>query len=233
MKYSCVVIDDEPAPREILEKHITKHPALNLLKSFDESPKALNYLRKNRADIIFVDIEMPGLTGIQLIESLNAEEYNFIFITAYSEHSLKAIELGAAHYLMKPPSYEKFSEAVKRVLKKLEHTSKETVVLQDGKKQISVLIEDIDWIESENYYIIIYGRRFKDGCFRVRISLYKLIGLLPQDRFFRINQSVIVGLHYIEKLRNREVTLRNGKKFTISDTYKSIKGFMENRLKMQ
>ena len=231
--YNCVVIDDEPGPREILEKHIARHPALSLLKSFDEAPKALNYLRKHRPDIIFLDIEMPGLTGMELIKSLNTEGLNFIFITAHPQFAIEAFELEASDYLMKPVSPDRFNKSVKKALRRLESSKAETVMLNVGKAQMRVSIENIDWVESQNYYITIYGRKFAEGFLTVRMSLYKLAELLPQDRFFRINQSVIVSLHYIEKLRNREVKLQNGRKFMISDTCKWVTGYIENRLKMQ
>ncbi|MDT4844702.1 Transcriptional regulatory protein BtsR [compost metagenome] len=231
--YNCVIIDDEPAPREILEKHIVLHPALILVKSFDEAPKALNYLRKNRPDIIFLDIEMPRLSGLELINSLDTEGLNFIFVTAHLQFATDAFDLDSVDYLRKPVSFERFSKSVKKALRRLESSKAETLMLNVGKAQIKVSIENIDWVESENYCITIYGRKFAEGRLTLRMPLYKLAELLPHDRFFRINQSVIVSLHYIEKLRNKEVKLRNGNKFMISDTYKWITGYIENRLKMQ
>lgn len=231
--YNCVIIDDEPAPREILAKHIARHPALTLLQSFDEAPKALNYLRKNRPDIIFLDIEMPGLTGIQLIESLNIETLNFIFVTAHPQFALEAFDLDAADYISKPISYERFTKSIKKVQKKLEYKKVETVNLNAGKEYIQIEIEWIDWIEAENYYVHIHGRRFSEGRLTMRIALYKLEKLLPAERFFKISRSVIVNLHYIKRIRNNEITLKNEKKLTVTRSHKYITGLIENKLRLQ
>lgn len=232
MRYSCVVIDDEPGSREVLEKHIARHPNLFLKMSFEESPKALNYLKEHSVDIIFVDIEMPAITGVQLMERLGPEGYNFIFVTAHPQFALKAFDLGAIHYLQKPAFYNQFSNAVDRAIKQLQTSKQETIVLKEGRTKIQIPIKDIDWVISENYYIRIYRSRFIDKELLIRMPLYKLAELLPQDRFFRINQSIIVSLNYIEKLRNREVILRNGKKIQISQKYKEVKTLIETRLKM-
>jgi len=231
--YNCVVIDDEPAPREILAKHIARHSALSLLKSFDDAQKALSYLRKNKADIVFLDIEMPQLSGIQLIENLDTEGMLFIFVTAHPQFAVDAFALDAVDYLSKPVSYERFTQAVKKALKRLEYMKEETLVLSVGKEHLQIDLNKIDWIMAENYYVNIHGHKFAAGPLIVRLPLYKLEKLLPQGKFFKISRSVIVGLHYIKKIRNNEVILRNGERFTVSRSYKYITGVIENKLLLQ
>ncbi len=231
--FSCVVIDDEPAPREILAKHIGRHQALSLIKSFDEAPKALNYLRKNRPDIIFLDIDMPGLSGLELINSIETEGLNFIFVTAHPQFATDAFDLDAVDYLSKPVSFERFTKSVKKALRRLESRMEEIIMLDIGKEKQQISLEQIDWIEADNYYLDIYGHKFTDGKMTVRIPLYKIEKLLPQDRFFKINRSVIVNLKYIKAVRNNEVTLRNGKKFTVSRSYKSVISAIEQKLILQ
>lgn len=231
--YNCVVIDDEPAPREILAKHITRHPVLNLIKSFDEAPKALNYLRKNKPDIIFLDIEMPGLTGLELINSLDTEGISFIFVTAHPQFAMDAFDLDAVDYLSKPVSFERFSKSVKKALRRLASRNEGTIVLETGKEKQQISLEQIDWIEADNYYLDIYGHKFAEGKITVRLPLYKMEKLLPQERFSKISRSVIVSLKYIKSIRNNEVTLRNGKKFTVSRSYKSVISTIEQKLILQ
>lgn len=231
--FSCVVIDDEPAPREILKKHIANHSALKLLKSFDEAPKALNYLRKNKPDIIFLDIDMPGLTGLELINSLDAEGLNFIFVTAHPQFAANAFDLDAVDYLSKPVSFERFSKSVKKALRRLESRKEETIILEAGKEKQQLSLDQIDWIEADNYYLDIYGHKFKEGKITVRIPLYKIEKLLPKDYFFKINRSVVVNLKYIKTIRNNELTLQNGKKLIISRSYKSVITIIEHKLILQ
>lgn len=231
--YNCVVIDDEPAPREILAKHIAKHSALTLLDSFDEAPKALNYLKKNKPDIIFLDIDMPELTGIQLIESLNTEGLVLIFVTAHPQFANEAFELDAVDYLNKPVSYERFAKSVKKALRNLENKKLETVTLQMGKEHIQIDLDAIDWVQAENYYINIHGRKFINGHLTLRLPLYKLDKLLPKDTFFKLSRSLIVSLRYIKIIRNNEVTLRNGKKLVVSRSYKYITEEIKDKLRLQ
>lgn len=231
--YNCVIIDDEPAPREILAKYIVRHPSLNLLESFDEAPKALNYLRKNKPDIIFLDIEMPEITGIQLIERLDIPSLHYIFVTAHSKYATKSYDMDVVAFLTKPPSYEKFTKSVNKVLKALNYFSDETLVLTIGKKHIQIPKEHIDWIQADNFYVKLFGRKFREEYIMLRMRLHQLEELLPNDHFLKLNRSVIVNTQYIESIRNNEVTLRNGKKINISKSYKWVKGLIETRLKMQ
>ena len=115
-------------------------------------------------------------------------------------------------------------------MRNLEYKQDETIILQAGKDHIQIDVDRIDWIRAENYYVNIYGRGFKKGYLMLRLPLYKLEKLLPQDKFFKINRSVIVSLQYIKKIRNNEITLQNGEKFIISRSYKYISTTIGNKL---
>jgi len=230
--YNCVIIDDEPAPREILAKHIARHPSLNLFESFDEAKKALNYLRRNKPDIIFLDIEMPDITGIQLVERLGIPGTHFIFVTAYPQYAHESYNLDVIAYLTKPPSYEKFTKSVDKVIKAINYLNEEMLTLDIGKKSIRIPKEHIDWIEADNYYVKIFGR-FGEEYLTLRVRLHQMEELLPLPDFLKLNRSVLVRLHYIKSIRNSEVTLRNDKKIILSKSCKWVKDIIENRLKMQ
>ncbi len=231
--YNCVVIDDEPAPREILAKYIARHSDLNLLKSFDDAQKALSFLRKNKADIVFLDIEMPNLTGIQLVKRLNIPSIHYIFVTAHNKYAYQSYDLDIIDYLIKPPSYERFKQSVNKVLKALNNFKEDTLVLDIGKKSVQIPKDYIDWIEADNYYVKVFGCKLREEYLMLRIRLHQLEELLPRNCFFKLNRSVIVNIRYIETIRNSEVTLRNGKKFTISRSCMWVKSFIKNELKMQ
>lgn len=110
--YNYFIIDDEPAPREILAKHIARHPSLNLFESFDEAKKALNYLRRNKPDIIFLDIEMPDITGIQFVERLGIPGTHFIFVTAYPQYAHESYNLDVIAYKCCPRYGEYFRRQI-------------------------------------------------------------------------------------------------------------------------
>jgi len=231
--YNCVIIDDEPAPREILAKYIARHPALHLENSFDEAPEALSYLKKNKPDIIFLDIEMPDLTGIQLIEKLDISPAHYIFVTAHSQYAHESYNLNVPDYMTKPPSYERFKQSVSKVLKVLHHFREDTLVLDIGRKRFRIPKSHIDWIEAENYHVKIYGNKFSEDHLALRVRLHQLEDLLPKEHFLKLNRSAIVKMKYIKSIRNNEVTLRNDKKITISRSCKWVKSYIENQLRLQ
>lgn len=231
--YNCVIIDDEPAPRQILAAHIARHPFLGLLKSFDEAPKALEYLKKYRPDLIFLDIDMPMLSGLDLINNLNTEGLSFIFVTAHPQFAKDAFDLDAVDYLSKPVSYERFTQSVKKALRRLEVSKVDSVVLNIGKEYIALEQQSIDWIEADDYCVNVYGRKLVNERLTLRFTLSKLYDLLPHDIFFKINRSVIVSIHFIKSVRNSEVTLKNGKKFVVSRSNKSVLASIEHKLLLQ
>lgn len=212
----CVIVDDEPASRDLLSRYIEKHPYLELEASFSDGKSAYNYLKGTPPELLFLDISMPGLTGIELIATLNAGGSVFIFVTAFSQYASDAFELDAVDYLLKPVSYERFCKAVIKAIRRRGKVLRETLTVSCGKEVVHLPLDQIAWIEADNYYLEIYGDAFVNGKLTVRYPLYKLEKMLDPAVFFKLNRGVIVNVNYVRSIRKQDIVLRNDKVIHVS-----------------
>lgn len=228
MNLKCLVVDDEPLAREVILSHISKIDGLELVAECDNALKAFELLKKEAVDLIFLDIQMPKLTGIEFLKVLNPSA-RIIFTTAYREYALESYELNVADYLLKPISFQRFLKAVNKVLSDHEVEVAELIEQQDAlrsddphiflkadRKMVKVYLKDILYIESLKDYV-----RIKLPGKEV-ISLQKISFLeekLPEDCFVRIHRSFIVPLKRIEAFSNSAVEV-NGVELPIGRNYK-------------
>jgi len=234
MKFKCIIVDDEPPAIRLIEKYVEKVGFLEHLGSFDDSLKALEFLNKTEVDVIFLDIQMPQLTGLQLSKIISRDT-RVIFTTAYPDFALKGFELNAVDYLLKPISFERFYQAVA----KLQHVIKPAVadapqqeflfVKTDGKNKFTkVFLRDIIYIEGLQNYVCLH---LSNGQIITLASLKSLLDSLPQYDFVQIHKSYIVSLKQIESTDSFSVFI-GGKELPIGGSYKE--GFFrrigENRV---
>jgi two-component system LytT family response regulator len=155
MKISCIIIDDEPNALRLLEGHISKIPYLHLKGSFFDALEALEFLKKNPVDLIFTDINMPLLTGLELADILPASQ-KFIFTTAFTEHALSSFSYYVIDYLLKPISFKRFIQAVNKAeavtpadinISDTNHQQKTTVFAKSGKQIIKIDFNDVLYIK--------------------------------------------------------------------------------------
>jgi two-component system LytT family response regulator len=223
IKIKCLLIDDEPIAREIIEVFIEKTTFLELVGSFGKALDALEFLQNNMVDIILTDIEMPQISGLQLIKSLSYQPAT-IFITAYREFALEGFDVGIVDYLVKPVSYDRFLKAVNRAIDSL----KKKNVLTEGKnnyifiksdnKFIKILFDDVVYIESIKDYLRIHiseTQRF------VTHSTMKSIAEKLPDYFFRIHRSYIVNTKFTKFLHGNTIQMKIGVELPISQSVKS------------
>jgi DNA-binding LytR/AlgR family response regulator len=197
----CVVVDDEPMARELLEKYIADVPVLELVRTCKNAIEAAEALRALKVDLIFLDINMPRLSGMQFYRSL-ANPPAVIFTTAYPEYALEGFEVDATDYLLKPFSFERFFQAVNRILDKekakgRKNESRSYLLLKSDKKIHRVLPEDIVYLESLGDYVKVH---FPDHYLLVHDTLKNLVSDLKEG-FSRIHKSFAIALdkvHYIE-----------------------------------
>ena len=244
MTYTCIIVEDEPLARSLLENYIQKVPYLNLIQSFSDPLKALEYLRDNSVDILFSDIQMPEITGITLLKILQKKPL-IILTTAYSEYAIEGYELDVLDYLLKPITFERFLKSVEKALLRLNSMNVKTdeknipeivvvnstadavqpfIFVKDGTKLVKIKLSDIMYIEGLKDYVSIYTPTQKV------VSLQTLKALeiqLPEKQFIRIHNSYIVALEWIEAIQREKIQI--GKVFLpISDTYrKAFKDFIE------
>ena len=218
MKINCIAIDDEPPALGQMEDYITRVPFLNLVASFDNAFDTLEFLKSNTVDLIFLDIEMEGLNGIQLLNILKIRP-KVILTTAYDQYALKAFELDVSDYLLKPIPFERFLQAVEKVYDSIKPKAApvtQTAPIVNETQEINtrtymfvkteyrmqrIDFKDIAYIEGLKEYLVIYLPHEKVLTLQ---SFKKIEELLPTSNFVRVHKSYIVALDKIESIeRNR------------------------------
>lgn len=217
MQAKCIIIDDEPLAVEKLSLFITKVSWLQLEATFNDGLAALNYIRQNPVELLFLDIQMEEFSGIQFMESL--KERPFIIITsAYSEYALQGYEFDVTDYLLKPFGLERFISATDKVFQQLKtrYPRPDFLFLKTGYSIERIDIDDILYIEGMNEYLRFVTPEKK---YMTLQSFRQTEPQLPADRFIRVHKSFIVALHKIEKIE-RHVILIHGQRIPIGKNYK-------------
>jgi DNA-binding LytR/AlgR family response regulator len=206
----CVAIDDEPLALEILKKYIAEFPELQLLHTFEDAVSGAEFLKKNKVDILFIDIDMPDITGVDLVRSL-ADKPMVIFTTAYKNFAFEGFELQALDYMLKPISLKRFSASVHKALdyakyKSAESTEDESLYVHSEYRMIKINLKDIEYIESMQDYIKIYLLNTEKPILTL-MSLKSVLEKLPASQFIRIHRSFAVAKSQIKSIHNRKVKL--------------------------
>lgn len=215
MIMKCIAIDDEPLALDLLEDNIRQVPFLELVKSCHNAFEALEVLQNQEIDLIFVDIQMPGLTGTQFVQSLSQQKPMVIFITAYEEYALEGYSLDVVDYLLKPVSFDRFLKAVNKAqeLYRLKHqeTPPQSLIgdylfVNADYSLVKVRLSEITYIEGLKDYVKIHQTSSTRPVI-TRLTMKALEERLPSDRFFRVHKSFIVALDKIESIRNLKIKI--------------------------
>ncbi|MEO4006446.1 LytTR family DNA-binding domain-containing protein [Flavobacterium sp. CAU 1735] len=224
---TCIIVDDEPPAIRLLQKYVEQLPGLECIGTATRAVEALHLIEQQLPDIVFLDIQMPDLTGLQL-SALIKGKVKVVFTTAYPQFAVEGFEQDAVDYLLKPVAFNRFIGAVEKV-RKISDSSKpksvaETVqedyffIKTDGKNRYKrVLINEIYYIESIKNYVVIHTG---DEQVITYNTLKYFEEHLPEDRFVKIHKSYMVALGKIEKTDTNEVWILN-KSLPLGDTYKS------------
>ncbi|WP_346860118.1 LytTR family DNA-binding domain-containing protein [uncultured Draconibacterium sp.] len=213
MKINCLVIDDERLAREYLKNYISKIPELELLGDFNSPLKATELIKKGEVDLLFIDIQMPDITGIAFVKSLKSKP-EIIFTTAYQEYALEGFNLSAIDYLLKPFSFERFFQAVIKVIDKLGDKSEKNIQpqlpedvqttytesylsIRADRKFYKINFDDIKYIEGQKAYVTFHTQKKR---ITALASLKELEESLPKKQFIRIHKSYIVSIKEILSL---------------------------------
>lgn len=221
MKINCIAIEDEPLALKKIKEYIEQVDYLNLLEGFNNAVDAIGFLKKNSVDLIFLDIRMKKLSGIQFLESLQFKP-KVIITSAYDEYALKGYELDVADYLLKPFTFERFLKSVDKVYNQLNTSQSENsndyIFVKTEYRIERIEIRDILYVQGMKDYLQIHTT---DRKIMTLQTFKNLLRILPQIDFQRIHNSYIVSISKIENIeRNR---IRIGKDLIpISDSYKEI-----------
>lgn len=220
-KYSCIIIEDEPLALERTKLFVEKIPFLNLEATFDNALMGLAYLKLHKVDLLFLDINMDELTGIELLESTQLES-QVIITTAYQEYALKGYELNITDYLLKPFNFERFLQAVTKALGNIQQTIPQTVsqdyiFVKTENRLEKIMLQDIIFIEGMRDYRRIHTTEKRIMTLQ---NFKELEEMIPSDLVCRVHKSYMVSLHKIDSIERSRIHI--GKEIIpISDTYKT------------
>lgn len=217
---SCVAIDDEPLALVVLQEYIAKTPDLELKKCFTDAFAAMDYLKKQPVALMFLDIQMPQVNGIQLMKSLPKPPLA-IFTTAYSNYAIDGFNLDAIDFLLKPFAYDRFLKAVNKSAEYLNYRDKPIVESSDfifvraDYQIIKINLNDIRFIEGMDDYVKIFTN---DKMIVTNIPMKDIYRRLPSSRFIRVHRSFIVPFSQIESVRNKRIKIGD-KQIPVGDSY--------------
>ena len=220
---NCIVVDDEPLARQLIESYISQLPEMNCQGSYQTAIEAFAALHQQQIDVMFLDIQMPGITGLNFIKSLKTNT-KVIFITAYTEYAVDAFEIEATDYLVKPVTFERFLKAIQKIsFAKMEAETSCSKVpeityifLKADRRLIKVDLSSIIYIEGLGDYLKVHAT---DKTYVTYMTMGKIISLLPASKFARIHRSTIVSIDFIQFIEGNFIKLNNIE-LAIGSTYR-------------
>ena len=228
-KYNVVIVDDEFLARKLLQDYVSKINSLQLVASCANAVEAIEALKNNKVDILLLDIQMPDITGLELVQSLEHKPA-VIFTTAYSEFAVDAFNLGVTDYLLKPFDFPRFFQAISKAIgsnaQVEDNTSKNTldavskstdfITVKADYKLYKINYDDLLFIEGQHEYVTFHTPQRR---ITALFALKDLEEMLPQDRFVRVHKSYIVSFDHIQDLDKSDVTVA-GTKIPVGASYR-------------
>jgi two-component system LytT family response regulator len=218
---TCIAIDDEPKALEVIERYCRKTSLVDLRATFREPVKAIEFLNREKVDLIFLDINMPDINGMQLVQTLSPRPM-IIFTTAYSHHAVESYDLNALDYLLKPITFERFLAALNKVVATIPAKNvvsiedESTVFIKSGPQTYQVKINDILYLEKDGNYITVY---LKDKKILIRENMADIFNTVPPDQFVRVHKSFVVAIKHITMIEVHQLVI-NGEKIPIGSTFR-------------
>ena len=220
---TCIIVDDEPPAIRLLEKYVEKIPSLKLVNTFTKPLEVLQFLESHSVDMVFLDIQMPEITGIQLSKIIN-QNTHIIFTTAYPEFALESYDVAAMDYLLKPIEFERFYKAVKKVQPKevasasnLSSENKYIFFKTDGKNKFKkVFLTDVLFFQGLKNYVAV---QLEDEQIITYSTLKHILEMLPKQDFIQVHKSYIVSIEQIDQIENDAIWIKN-RQVPIGNTYR-------------
>lgn len=221
---SCIIVDDEAIARDIIIAHLSKIENIDMVAECKNAIEAFNYISNNDVDLVFLDINMPEISGIAFAKSIN-KRIKVIFTTAYRDYAVEGFDLQAVDYLLKPISFERLLQAVNRYFEVTTHTEEKVnqsleindfIFVRSDRRMFKVDLDSVIYIESYSDYIKIH---LNDKVIVTRETISAIEGKLPKTKFLRIHRSYIVSISHIQSFTNEHITV-NRLALSISRSYK-------------
>src|SRR5688572_12223492 len=241
MSTTCMIVDDEKLARDLLREYLEGFPDIQLVAECEQGTDAVEKIDSLKPDIVFLDVQMPGMTGFDVLEDIEHEPY-VIFTTAYDQYAIKAFEKNAVDYLLKPLDEERFRTSINRALKRksLEHSTIEDLLqslrserkgpfdshifVQKSEKLFNLPVEEIVYLEASGDYTILTT---KNDQFVSSSGIGKLEEILNPETFIRVHRSTIININSLKEIEKHfnggmVVKMQNGKSFPVSRTYAKL-----------
>ncbi|WP_253187401.1 LytTR family DNA-binding domain-containing protein [Mangrovimonas sp. DI 80] len=221
---SCIIVDDEAIAREVIQTHLSKIPNINVVASCSSAIEAFQCIREQEVDVVFLDINMPEISGIAFAKSIK-KNIKIIFTTAYRDYAVEGFELQAVDYLLKPISFDRLLKAVNNYFET--HTQNTPspsapteapnfMFVRADRRMIKIDFEAITYIESYSDYLKIH---LGNQTIVTRETISAIEAKLPSEKFLRIHRSYIIAIKHIASFTNDEIIVQN-KALSISRSYK-------------
>lgn len=225
---SCIILDDEPYAVELLNSHVDKVPFLTLIYGGSDVYSAIDLLKTQKVDLIFIDIQMPKMTGIEFMEMADKDQ-KFIVTSAYPEYALESFNYKVVDYLMKPIFFRRFYKSLEKYVdwsnQFSENSATDDLFVKSDRKIYRIPPDRISHIEGLGDYIRIHT---PDEKITIYETMKEMLRKLPTSKFLRIHRSYIVGIQHIKMLDGNTLTLDNGIQLTIGETYRQkVHGFFK------
>jgi len=208
---TCITVDDEPLALELMKSYIAQIPGLEMKGAFTDAISAWGYLQRNPTDLVFLDIQMPDISGLQLARSMSRRDPMIIFTTAYAKYAVDGFTIDAVDYLLKPFDFFRFQDAVnkafsyKSLIDKAGTSNESAIFVKSDYQNIRIATDDILYIEGFDDYIRIHLESGKSVY--TLMSLKSILEKLPEQAFLRIHRSFIVAIKRIQRIHNQQVNI--------------------------
>ncbi|MDU1905910.1 MAG: LytTR family DNA-binding domain-containing protein [Dysgonomonas sp.] len=220
MKLKCIVVDDEPLAAELLKSYALQTPSLELIGTYNSAIDALSVINEQSIDLIFLDINMPKMNGLEFSKTLSPN-IKIIFTTAYDQYALEGFKVNALDYLLKPISYSDFLQASNRALdwfRMINNSATTNIFVKSGYRIEKLEYDDILYIENQKDYVKFYLKSPKEPVSSL-MSIQQLSEKLPEQLFMRVHRSFIVNLNKVQTVERNCIIF--GKTYIpVSDTYR-------------
>lgn len=215
----AIAIDDEPMALEVIKAHANKVTFVQLKETFVSAMEALEYIKTHPVDLVFLDINMPDITGLDFSQLL-PKNCGVIFTTAYSQYAADAFNLNAIDYLVKPFDFVRFMKACQKAMDTLSKEEAETPYLfvKDSYDLVRIVLADLLYVQSEGNYLTF---KEKDKKTVTRMTMTEALELLPSKNFMRVNKSYVVNLNHIQKIERHQVSVAEKEFVPIAANYHS------------
>jgi two-component system LytT family response regulator len=241
MNITCVIVDDEKLARDLLNEYVQQIPNIQIVGEASKGKDAVELIDKLKPDLVFLDVQMPGMTGFDVLEEINHDPF-VIFCTAYDQYALKAFEKNAVDYVLKPLDQERFRLAVERAIGRMKvdensvgellrnlKTENKTqydshIFVQKSEKLLNLPVEEIVYLEASGDYTILTT---KNDQFVSSSGIGKLEEILNPETFIRVHRSTIININNLKEIEKHfnggmVVKMLNGKSFPVSRTYAKL-----------